>query len=1417
MRDRAHDRRIWPITVLGATLLVAVLDLLVPLPGAVASAIGPSARPSAAKPHIVQHALPTPTNVPVPGASRPLASATPSWQPVGPDAVYGSSNGSVGVLGIDWNNLQVFYAAGGTQVFNDSTGIYVTSNGGASWQQADNGLGSPYISDIWVSQSDAAVAAAATTTGVFYTTDEGATWSASNLTRWTYNIVQIASTLYAVTSNGVWNSTNNGATWVSTWATTGTQSLSTLGANSAEACAFGSSGGATPSALLVCGSPTVSWAAQTPSFSITGAAYKRLTIGPAPTSPIYVNLGGTLEVGTNGGTTWSALPTPSFVSGSYNRQWQAFTPDAVDPSLLYATSGDEPVYESTDGGSTWTNPTNDCDTRTIRADPATSNDLMVGADLCLVLTTTGYNGSWLSVASNMTNYMTYSLAASGLELLTIDQDNSPIVSMDGGATWTYGPYGSEFGFAYINPVDPSDQYINSSPPTSYAMSSDGGNSWASLTYLPYGIDGVPGAPSRLDGYDQSTCALSESSNSGTTWSDTATSLKTANGGTCPVTGVSPEMTAVDPSDTSHVLVATGSGTVWSTADNGSTWSKITLPAGHSASVVAFDQADPNYVLAGGTYSTDGGTTFSNDSSLCGGGCPARAVAFIPGGAVGDAVIATFGGPYFFSPSASTWQSDLGNAVSPEDEAVAITNGSVYLGTYGEGVIQTPVSAIDPNVHEPSVTGVSPSTGSSVGGQNVTISGTGFTGATSVQFGSTPAPSLSVTSDSKINAVVPAGQAGATVDVTVVGVGGPSPIVPSDQYSYLPVSAATSTVVAVPPLVEANGAASSTVTVTLEDQAGNPVAGKTVALNASGGFHSVVTCTAAPCQTDSAGQVQFVATDLTGETVTYSATDVTDGLFVTQSATVIFTRPAITTTSLPGGVLGSAYSATLAAVGGTAPDTWSITSGALFPGLSLNPSTGQISGTPTATGTRSLTFQVADALGTNAAATLALTVRYPTTTTLTAAPSSTVFGTPVTFTVHVTSATGTPTGSVPVELGTTTVCSATLAGGTGSCTAAPPAAGALTLTAQYPGDATHATSSGSAALTVALAGTTTSASVTPTAVTGGTAASYQAQVTSSAGTPSGTVSFAVGPRHLCLATLSAGHASCASSAAPVGSDLVTASYSGDATHAASTGTASLTVTAPPPGYWLVGGDGGIFTFGSGQFHGSTGSLHLQRPVVGIVATSDHGGYWLNATDGGIFAFGDAAYYGSLPGLGFNPAGSGLPRSLEAPIVGMVPSADGGGYFMVARDGGVFAFGDATFEGSCYTVGGCAGAAVAVVPDTSGQGYWLVTATGHVYAFGDAPGLVGVVNPAAPVTSAVVDPAGGLWVLLADGSVVALGGAPSLGNASGMGTATAIFASADGGGYWVAGAEGAVDGFGDATFEGSMSGRALNAPIIAGSGW
>ena len=72
---------------------------------------------------------------------------------------------------------------------------------------------------------------------------------------------------------------------------------------------------------------------------------------------------------------------------------------------------------------------------------------------------------------------------------------------------------------------------------------------------------------------------------------------------------------------------------------------------------------------------------------------------------------------------------------------------------------------------------------------------------------------------------------------------------------------------------------------------------------------------------------------------------------------------------------------------------------------------------------------------------------------------------------------------------------------------------------------------------------------------------------------------------------------------------------------------------------------------------------------MASTADGGGYWEVASDGGLFSYGDATFYGSMGG-----------QLLNKPIVGMATTADRGGYWEVASDGGIFNFGDATFDGS-----------------------------------------------------------------------------------------------------------------------------------------
>ncbi len=261
----------------------------------------------------------------------------------------------------------------------------------------------------------------------------------------------------------------------------------------------------------------------------------------------------------------------------------------------------------------------------------------------------------------------------------------------------------------------------------------------------------------------------------------------------------------------------------------------------------------------------------------------------------------------------------------------------------------------------------------------------------------------------------------------------------------------------------------------------------------------------------------------------------------------------------------------------------------------------------------------------------------------------------------------------------------------------------------------------------------------------------------------------------------------------------------ATQAAS----SPTTPASSAGYWEVASDGGVFSFGGAQFHGSMGGMALNAPVVGMASTADGKGYWEVASDGGVFSFGDARFHGSMGGI-----------PLNSPVVGMASTAGGTGYWEVASDGGVFSFGDAQFYGSMAgkpltapMVG------MAATPD--GRGYWLVGADGGVFSFGDARfyGSAGSMRPNGPTVGMASSPTGGgYWLVGTDGGISGYGGAQPHGSMTGMplnAPVVGMAPTADGEGYWEVAADGGVFSFGDAQFCGSMAGESLNAPVVGGA--
>ncbi|NLS01747.1 autotransporter outer membrane beta-barrel domain-containing protein, partial [Rhizobium sp. P38BS-XIX] len=155
------------------------------------------------------------------------------------------------------------------------------------------------------------------------------------------------------------------------------------------------------------------------------------------------------------------------------------------------------------------------------------------------------------------------------------------------------------------------------------------------------------------------------------------------------------------------------------------------------------------------------------------------------------------------------------------------------------------------------------------------------------------------------------------------------------------------------------AGSATLTVAANSSA-NPVT-----LNLTGGTATTVAVsTAAGHGTATASGTSITYTPTPGyvgsDSFAYTAGNA-DGTSAPATVSVTVSAPTITLTpaTLSSGAIATAYSQTVTATGGTAPYSYAITSGALPAGLSLNPTTGLLAGTPTSGGSFNLTVTATD--------------------------------------------------------------------------------------------------------------------------------------------------------------------------------------------------------------------------------------------------------------------------------------------------------------------------------------------------------------------------------------------------------------------------------------------------------------------------
>jgi hypothetical protein len=256
-----------------------------------------------------------------------------------------------------------------------------------------------------------------------------------------------------------------------------------------------------------------------------------------------------------------------------------------------------------------------------------------------------------------------------------------------------------------------------------------------------------------------------------------------------------------------------------------------------------------------------------------------------------------------------------------------------------------------------------------------------------------------------------------------------------------------------------------------------------------------------------------------------------------------------------------------------------------------------------------------------------------------------------------------------------------------------------------------------------------------------------------------------------------------------------------------------------GYRLVAADGGVFDFGGQQFYGSTGGHVLNQPIVSGVNTCGNAGYWFVARDGGIFSYGDATFHGSL---GATPQTS--------PVVAMAATPTGGGYYLAEANGTVAGGSDRTHpfgDARLFTDGhGHTDASsyhlnqplVGMATTPTGNGYWLLARDGGIFSYGDAAfyGSTGALHLVSPVIGFSPTRDGrGYWLFAADGGIFSFGDAAfhgSLGATAHPNPIVGMRVTATGNGYWLTDTAGKIYPFGDAAFAGDLATTHLFRPII-----
>jgi photosystem II stability/assembly factor-like uncharacterized protein len=520
-------------------------------------------------------------------ASLSLFAGENRWTIKGPDA------GSPAKIVFDPADSSIVYAA-------TSNGVFRSTDGGQHWTVGADTLGTPF-GDVAVASGDPQKVFASSVYGLYKSSNRGVTWSLVHpFGSFKVAISANGSVVYSVSTSGPIRSSDGGVTF-------GSAGSGFPAATSVAALVIDPQNADTVYAALQSNAGVYKstdgaahWTAA--NSGLTASAYYSLAIDPSNSSVLYAGPGpGRIFKTTDGGASWTEL-----TNGLGTSFYQSIAISTAPPTIIAVSNSG--YYKSTDAGSSWTGPSQPSAGTSVAVDPRNASNILMGAFFNLYRS----GGS------------TFALSASGLtaaytQSIAVDPRNESIVYTSGAA--------------------------------GIFKSTDHGESWTSLlTGLNQAVTVDPFNSQTL--YATTSGGLRRSLNGGGVWEDFNTGLPTTSAGILPdpltpgtfyvvagapykkvgtgawtiknsglPAGTFPSFVAVDPNNAS-VLYAGGSFGVYKSTNAGDSWTSASSGLSASgAAGISIDRFDSNHLLAwvnsSGFESTNGGASWTPFSTTAG--------------------------------------------------------------------------------------------------------------------------------------------------------------------------------------------------------------------------------------------------------------------------------------------------------------------------------------------------------------------------------------------------------------------------------------------------------------------------------------------------------------------------------------------------------------------------------------------------------------------------------------------------------------------------------------------------------------------------------------------------------------------------------------------------------------------------------